>query len=411
MKNLCVLMVAAAAALVGGIACGSSDDAASSDGGGGAGGSASSAGAGGAGVGGTSGGAGAGGIFGGGQAGVAGAGGFGGTAGQQTGGAAGEGGSGGAATGGTATGGAASGGAAGQGASAGAGGEGASTAQLPKSKRFDLTKPSYDLFRNKALHGKHHAMQSFAFDNKNRRLFVAQIQDGSSGDDLCISQLSFSGALLGHMHLNGAGHGVSIGVEPVGTDSYLWVETDSNNTTDSGRGTALLRFKFQNGKAPSGKKFLTGSKTITCATDPVNERIAVRRSEGGKMFYSIFPLASAAKGDFSQPLAHFAQPSLSSKSVVFQGYTIYGQYLYTLDGTGHDHAADINSYVTAIDMLTGKVKSRALTKAGGTLVYREPEGMGVYRTSNGETRLFLGFASRDGSNRYASLFYKNVLID
>jgi hypothetical protein len=303
--------------------------------------------------------------------------------------------------------------------SAGSGGAGndAGTAGATSdlsSKHFDLTKPSYDLFRNKPLHGTHRVMQSFAFDNVNQRLFFAQLQNGTSGDDLCISELSFSGKLLGHMHHNAAGHGVSIGVEPVGSESYLWVETDSNSTTSSGRGTALLRFKFVNGAKPSGKKFLTGSKTITCATDPVYERIAIRRSEGGKMHYSLFPLAKAAKGDFSAPLAHFPQPALSSKSVTFQGYTIYGQYLYTLDGTGHANAADINSYVTRIDMVTGKVMSRALTKAGKSLVYREPEGMAVYRTSSGETRLFLGFASRDslsGINRYANVFYKNVLVD
>jgi hypothetical protein len=284
---------------------------------------------------------------------------------------------------------------------------------LPASKRFDLTQPSHDLFRNKPLHD-NRVMQSFAFDVKNGRLFTAQLRNGTSGDDLCISQLDLSGRLLGAMHLDSAGHGVSIGVEPVGSDSYLWVETDSNNSTESGRGTALLRFKFENGKTPTGKKFLQGSSTITCATDPVNGRIAIRRAEAGKLYISVFPLASAAKGDFTKPLAHFPQPALSGSPVVFQGYTIYGQYLYTLDGTGQTDAANINSYVTAIDINTGKVKSRAFTKAGSTLVFREPEGMAVYRAPSGEVRLFLGFASHDkpgGSKRYANLFFKNVLID
>lgn len=285
---------------------------------------------------------------------------------------------------------------------------------LPKSKRFDLTQPSYDLFRNKPLHESGRVMQSFAFDNKNHRLFFAQLQNGTPGDDLCISELDFSGKLLGHMHLNGAGHGVSICVEPVGKDTYLWVETDSNEHTDAGRGTALLRFKFESGKKPTGKKFLTGSTAITCATDPVNERIAIRRKENGKMHFSVFDLASASKGDFSTPLAYFPMPSVSKTSVVFQGYTIYGQYLYTLDGTGHGNMADINSYINAIDMHTGKLVSRERTLAGKTLVYREPEGMAIYRTTSGETRLYFGFGSRDtlnGKKRFANAFYKNVLID
>jgi hypothetical protein len=284
---------------------------------------------------------------------------------------------------------------------------------VPVSPYFDITKPSSDLFRSKMLHESHHVMQGFAFDNVNRRLFIVQAQNGTSGDDLCINQVGFSGELLGSMHVAHAGHGVSIGVEPVGTASYIWMECDADGTTTDARGTALARFKFVNGGTPSVKKFLTGSKTITCATDPVYQRIAVRRSEGGQMWYSVYPLASAAAGDFSKPLVHFPQPALSTTSVVFQGYTIFGSSLYTLDGSGHADAADIDSYVTRIDMNTGTVQDRDITRAGSTLVYREPEGMAVYRTADGETRLFLGFGSRsslDNINRYANIFYKNVLV-
>lgn len=124
------------------------------------------------------------------------------------------------------------------------------------------------------------------------------------------------------MHVNNAGHGVSIGVEPVGSSSYLWMKCDSDEHSNDGRGTALARFKFVNGGTPSMKKFLAGS---------------------------------------------------DNGSVTFQGYTMFGKYLYTLDGTGHQDPADINSYVTAIDMNTGKVVQRSLTKAGKTLFYREPE--------------------------------------
>jgi len=283
---------------------------------------------------------------------------------------------------------------------------------VPTSARFDLAAPSYQLFRMKPLHESHHVMQSFAFDNVNRRLFVAQLQNGSSGDDLCISRLSFDGTLLGHMHLDGAGHGVSIGVEPVGSASYLWVECDSNSSGDTGRGTALARFKFVDGGTPSVQKFLTGSTAITCATDPVNRRLAVRRSEGGTMHYSIYDLADAAKGNFDNRLAHFAEPSTVDTGVTFQGYTLFGAYIYTMDGTVQPDASTINSHVTCIDVNTGDVVSWALTEAGRSLVYREPEGLAIYRTVAGETRLFLGFGSRtskDSLNRYASLYYKNVL--
>ncbi len=286
-------------------------------------------------------------------------------------------------------------------------------AALPSSQYFDLSQPSYDFFaRNRPLHAMHHAMQGFAFDNVNRRLFVIQQRDGSSGDDLCVNQLDLNGNLLGYMLLENAGHGVSIGVEPVGTASYLWTEADSSSSTDSGRGTALQRFKFISGQTPSSvRKFFAGSDNVTCATDPVTKRILIRRVISGQMVFTAYALAAASAGDFSTPLARIPMPSVSG---TFQGYTFYGKYLYVLTGDGHVNSDDIDSKISCIDLDTGAiVQNSVLTRAGSTLVFREPEGMGMYQTSGGDIQLCFGFASRDtvdGINRYANLFYKDVLI-
>lgn len=288
------------------------------------------------------------------------------------------------------------------------------SASVPASQRFDLSQPSYPRFSSISLHETHHAMQGMAYDNVNRRLYIAQMQNGSDGDDLCINELTIDGVLTGYMLVSNAGHGVSIGVEPVGTSSYIWMEYDSDEHSSDGRGTELARFKFVSGTTPSSvKTFLSGSKTITCATDPVNNRLLVRRNEGGTMYYSLFSLTDAAAGKFTSPLAHFAQPTLGDGSVTFQGYTFLGDYLYTLDGTGHEDPADIDSYVTAIDMNTGKVVQRFLTDAGKSLFFREPEGMMVYKTVDDNLRLCFGFASRPSMSsltRYASVYYKDVLI-
>lgn len=101
-------------------------------------------------------------------------------------------------------------------------------AKIPDSPRFDLTKPSYDLWRNKKTAAKT-VQQSFTFDNVNRRLFIVNRRDGSALDsgDLTISQLDFSGKVLGSMHLLGCGHGVNIAAEPIGSDTYIWSETDA----------------------------------------------------------------------------------------------------------------------------------------------------------------------------------------
>ena len=96
------------------------------------------------------------------------------------------------------------------------------------SPRFDLTDSSDPLFREKPLRNGT-VLQSFAFDNVNRRIYVAQVLQGgvqlaepapvsgaarSAAGDLCTPS-STSPATNSVTYLLGFGHGVSIGAEPV----------------------------------------------------------------------------------------------------------------------------------------------------------------------------------------------------
>jgi hypothetical protein len=266
-------------------------------------------------------------------------------------------------------------------------------------------------------------MQSFTFDNANRRLFVAQVMDGADAEDngdLYINQLDFAGSLLGSMTLRGFGHGVSIGVEPVGSASYLWTEVDSVNAC----GTRIARFRYAEGTTlqhddQSLRKFTpVGGDTMTCAVDPINERLAVRHRTGETFRIAVYDLAAAATGDFTHPLADIAQPTDLG---TFQGYTIYSDYLYLLEGDAYSGtnpppgdcgSATIagNSRMTSVHLNTRQVQQhRVPTKAACTLSYREPEGMAIYRTTAGETRLFFGFASGESVARRCNILYKNAL--
>ncbi|PGH18303.1 hypothetical protein AJ79_00642 [Helicocarpus griseus UAMH5409] len=291
------------------------------------------------------------------------------------------------------------------------------TADLPKSQRFDLTKPSHDFFRSKPLHD-NRVQQSFAFDNTNGHLFVAQLQDGTddSSGDLCITRMDLSGDKVSHMHLNGFGHGVSFGAQAVGSETYLWTEVEANG---NGYGKKLARFQWEDGKTLSQssdalKKYVVveGATEHTASIDPVSNRLIVRYNKSGK-YIAAYDLDAASEGDFSNPLVNFKQPALSGfKSDVFQGYAVYGSYMYVLTGTSYDsNGGKVDSEVASIDMNSGEiVQGPTLTKAGESLSFREPEGMAVYRTGDGEVRLFLGFASGDSGGRRSNLFYKNVLV-
>ena len=286
------------------------------------------------------------------------------------------------------------------------------------SSQFDLSKPSYDLFRSKRLQDDT-VQQGFAFDNVNRRLFVAQRQNGASetSGNLCITQLDFDGKYVGHMYLHGFGHGVAFGAQADGSSTYLWAEVDP---TKSGYGKRLARVKFVNGATVSGssasvKKFTPVAKATehTCSIDPVQNRLVVRYQLDGAKHIAAYDLAAATKGDFSKPVYNFKQPSPKVLAERFQGYTAYGKYLYLLWGDSYEAASGgkLNSQLAAVDMSTGKVvQGPVITKAGSTLSFREPEGLAIYKTKAGEVRLFLGFASGKAGDRRSNLFYKNALV-
>ena len=290
-------------------------------------------------------------------------------------------------------------------------------ATVPSSKRFDLTQPSYDLFRSKALHDVT-VQQGFAFDNVNHRLFVSQLRYGSAATsgDLVITELDFAGKQLGYMYLTGFGHGIAFGAQAVGSSTYLWTETDADS---GGYGQKLSRFKFTSGttlsKTSSALTVFTpvsAATQHTCSIDPVTNHLIVRYQMTDGKHIAVYDLAAATAGNFSAPLAHFRQPALDSLSSTFQGYTAYGEYLYVLTGTSYSESDGVvNSQVTSINLNTGTVEQGPiLSKAGSTLSYREPEGLAIYKTLAGEIRLFLGFASGNAGDRRSNIFYKNALV-
>jgi receptor-binding protein len=287
---------------------------------------------------------------------------------------------------------------------------GTANAVLPPSPEFDLGATPVHLFGPKLLHESHHSMQGFTFDDVNRRLFIVQAENGGSGADLVINQVSGSGEVLGAMTIKRAGHGVSIAAEPVGDITYIWVECDADSNDDSGRGTALARVQFKNIVRESiadDAKFFKGSDTITAAVDPENKRLMVRRKENGSFYLSVWPLSKARAGLSADRLVHVKQPSVAE---TFQGYTFYGQYAYLWYGDGQTNPDNINSTIRCLDLNTGEfTRGPAVTRAGSSLTYREPEGMAIHRMDSGDLALFFGFASRPsggGDNRYANLYYK-----
>ncbi|TCM49345.1 teichoic acid biosynthesis protein C [Kribbella sp. VKM Ac-2568] len=291
-------------------------------------------------------------------------------------------------------------------------------AALPATKRFKMSATTNEFFRHKPLWGPT-VMQSMAFDTPNNRIFTGQLRSGTPANsgDLTLSQLNFSGTVVGHMYLTGFGHAVSIGVEAVGGTSYLWTETDVDTT--NGRGRQIARFPWQNGAtlnkdSASLKKWkpVANGSVFTPAVDQRYGRIGVRHSLSDGMHINVYSLAAAAAGDYSTVLASFKQPDLTP-GIDFQGWALYGSYAYFWEGEAYPGEPDetkANSKLWCYDINQGKIVDSFLTLAGKSLTYREAEGMAVYGSIDATARLYFGFASGVTGDRRANFFYRNTLV-
>ncbi|WP_280407572.1 hypothetical protein [Nocardia brasiliensis] len=294
----------------------------------------------------------------------------------------------------------------------------ANTTAAPAGARFDLTAASTELVRQKGLNDKT-VLQSFAFDNDNQHIYTVQLKNGSgsgAAGNLCVTKLSPSGAVLGHMYLMGFGHGVQIGVEPSGSTAHLWTETDAapSDDNDVTQGTRLARFEFADSQtlttsssALTKYTLIPGATKTTPAIDPSTNCLTMRYHTAGVFRYAAFDLTAIRAGRATK-LYDVAEPEGLG---TFQGHTTYGDYLYMLSGDPYSasNPAPGNTHITCLDLGSGQQIQHALSQAGQSLDYREPEGMAI-QIAAGAPRLCFGFASGPAGARVASIYYKTKVI-
>jgi hypothetical protein len=307
--------------------------------------------------------------------------------------------------------------------------------------RFDLSAGSVKRLREKPLwYGT--LAQSFAFDRVNGHLYVTQAVEAGvrlPGDaqpvataeghhgDLCVNRLDLAGNRLAFMRLKGFGHGVGLGVEPVGGDVFVWTEADVNPA--SGYGRALARTRFTPGAVLSAAdtgavtvhRPVPGSTSNQPAIDPTTGRLAVRHRRAGQAHYRVFDLADAGRGAFDRPLADIAETDLGDGDEdVFQGFAVMGDFLYRLLGTAYTPDAEDdsdsggnpkdghgNASVSTVDLRSGRVLDRVRTEAAWTLDWREPEGIAVDPQG---PALCLGFGGGQGRPWTFTAYEKRALV-
>ncbi|MFC9242810.1 signaling protein [Streptomyces sp. NPDC057136] len=270
--------------------------------------------------------------------------------------------------------------------------------------------------------------QSIAFDDERGHVYALQVMPGGlrlpdekeprSGrerrlaGDMCVSVLSLSGAAAGHMYLRGFGHGISMGVEPSGADVLLWVESDVDERTGYGR--AVARVPFRDGavldsSSPAVRHHrpLPSSHQLHPAVDLAGRHVLVSHWSGDAHHYAVYRMDDFLDGRY-EPLHTVADVALRDGEWV-QGCALHGDHIYQLTGKGYTDEAGSNppsaggdTFVSAIEVRTGRVAGRRKVTVAPELHFREPEGIAV-RTAP-EPRLCMGFSVKTPERRDLAVY-------
>jgi hypothetical protein len=223
--------------------------------------------------------------------------------------------------------------------------------------------------------------QSMAYDPMYNVWVFAQLHQGhpAAAGDLTLTLLSAAGADIGHMYLNGFGHGVSISVERQGTALYVWTETLAQPELAHGSwiagtyGTKLARFPWTYSATltptTAGVVTYAGGSTVietTPSLDAANDAIGMHYySTSSQLWTYIIYRLSDFRSHVYTVLAWFHEPA---EVGIFQGWVLDGSVIYRLDQVG------TAATITTMD-LVGAVLDAGDWPVASTITPGEPEGI------------------------------------
>ncbi|MEU3063113.1 phage baseplate protein [Streptomyces subrutilus] len=272
--------------------------------------------------------------------------------------------------------------------------------------------------------------QSFAFDDTNALIYTLQtLQSGirlsdedepvSAGDrksagDMCLTRLTAAGKVTGHMYLRGFGHGIAFGVEPVGKRTFLWVEGKADPKNGYGRSVARTPFKdgaILDSTDPAVAHFdpLPGASDLAPSLDLAGGRVLVSHEKDREHRFAVYPMTDFLAGRRDSPQVVNAGEQVKEEEW-FQGCALHGDFVYVLTGNPYTdkkgknpRKSGGNTYISAIDVRTGKPQGRRRVTVAPDLPYREPEGMAV-SMAGGRPALCIGFSVKTEDRRELTLY-------
>lgn len=272
--------------------------------------------------------------------------------------------------------------------------------------------------------------QSFAFDDVNGLVYTLQTlqagirlsdedapvgsADRKDAGDMCLTRLTATGKVTGHMYLRGFGHGISFAVEPVGKRTYLWVEGKADPKTGYGRSVARTPFK-DGGILDTSDSSVThfdpvpGSSDVSPSLDLAGGRVLVSHERSGEQRFAVYQMQDFLAGRTES--AQFVKAGVQVKEEEwFQGCALHGDFIYILTGNPYTdkkgknpRKSGGNTFISAIDVRTGKAQGRQRVTVAPDLPYREPEGMAI-SLAGGRAGLCIGFSVKTEERRELTLY-------
>lgn len=274
--------------------------------------------------------------------------------------------------------------------------------------------------------------QNVSLDWVNNRLYSTQIINGgvllpgevapaktqaqrANAGDLAITEMTRTGTITGVMYARSMGHGVSLSAEPVGSDTYLWMEADAVPDGVFGYARQVGRVKFVAGttvdaSSPLVEKFQpwTGVRRVLSSVDFQNDRIMVSAADmttQRNRSYRTYNLSQFRLGIFN---IEYTWPIVGlNPDRSLQNHVLYGDFVYQL--TGHNYSATNpppgDSTISCTDITTGLLAEKFDNFTAVGLNNREPEALNVDH-SVPSARLFFGFSTNAPAPvRFCTLYY------
>lgn len=226
-----------------------------------------------------------------------------------------------------------------------------------------------------------------------------QAQRARDGD-LAITEFSRTGTITGVMYVRSMGHGVALNAEPVGSDTYLWMECDAALDGTFSYGLKVGRLQFINGatvdsSSPAVEKFdpVPGTRRVFNTIDFQNNRIAVSWADATPArlrTYKIFDLADFRLGIYTL-IVQFPRLGVEGQG---QNSCLYGDYIYQMEGTAYNasNSPPGNCYISVMNINDGSLVERVFNDTNPGLSHREPESIFIDYFPP-EPKLVFGFST------------------